>query len=124
MSVRYYRELIAWQRAMDLAVAVYEATKAFPHHEQFGLTGQVRRAAVSIPSNVAEGQGRGSTKEFVNFLRIAAGSLQETETQLLLAHRLGYLDARQLQPLLELADEVSRIINGLMRSLLSKQSGH
>ncbi|MEI6775821.1 MAG: four helix bundle protein [Chloroflexales bacterium] len=116
-KVRTYQELIAWQKAMDLVVAVYEQTRAFPKEETYGLTNQLRRAAVSIPSNIAEGQGRNSTKQFQHFLSIAYGSLQEVETQLLIARRLQYLTAEQTDPLLLQCAEVGRIINGLVRSL-------
>ena len=88
--VRHYRELIVWQKAMDLVMRVYEATECFPQRELFGLTNQLRRAAVSIPSNIAEGQGRNTTADFLRFLSIARGSLQELETQILIASRLRY----------------------------------
>jgi four helix bundle protein len=117
MAVRNYRELFAWQKAMDLVVAVYEASRVFPKEETYMLTGQLRRAAVSIPSNIAEGQGRGVGREFTHHLRIAYGSLRETETQLLIAERLGYLPARKIETILELSSEVGRLINGLMKSL-------
>ena len=120
MAVRNYRELIAWQKAMDLVEQVYQATKQFPREELYGLTSQLRRAVVSMPSNIAEGQGRSSTKEFQNFLSIAHGSLREVETQLLIAQRLDYLTNDQLTPLMELAAEVSRLTNGLLNSLASK----
>src|SRR6185369_4825205 len=87
-----YRDLIAWQKAMDLVELVYAATTGFPTDERFGLTSQVRRAVVSIPSNIAEGQARRSQSEFLHFLSIAHGSLREVETQLLIATRLRYLD--------------------------------
>src|SRR5262245_27131090 len=91
MAVRHYSELIAWQKAMDLVIQVYQLSEPFLQREMFGLTNQIRRAAVSIPSNVAEGQGRGTTKDFVHFLCVARGSLQELETQVLIAWRLNYL---------------------------------
>ena len=91
MSVRNYRELIAWQKSMDLVERVYLATRSFPKEEVYGLCAQVRRAVVSIPSNIAEGQGRQTTREFVHFLSIAHGSLREVETQILIARRLNYL---------------------------------
>lgn len=116
MASRNYRDLLAWQRAMDFVAAVYKATRSFPKEEQYGLTPQVRRAAVSIPSNIAEGQGRGSDAELVRFLRIAHGSLRESETQLLLAERLNYLTGVQVQPVLQLGEEVGRLVNGLIRS--------
>ena len=116
-KVRSYQELIVWQKAMDLVVAVYEQTQAFPKTEIYGLTNQLRRASVSIPSNIAEGQGRNSTKQFRYFLSIAYGSLQEVETQLFIAKRLQYLTAEQTDPLLAQCAEVGRLINGLLRSL-------
>jgi four helix bundle protein len=117
MAVQSYRDLIAWQKAMDLVVAVYEASRAFPREEAYGLTSQLRRAAVSVPSNIAEGQGRRSTKEFGRFLGIAYGSLQEVETQVILSVRLGYLESAQEERVLAQCAEVGRLINGLMRSL-------
>jgi four helix bundle protein len=116
MPGQNYRDLIAWQRAMDLVTAVYECTKSFPKEELYGLVGQVRRAAVSIPSNIAEGQGRGGDVEFVRFLRIAHGSLREVETQFLIAERLGYLDKERVEEVMAIASEVGRLINGLIRA--------
>ena len=117
MGVRSYRDLIAWQKAMDLAVAVFRATERMPRQEAFGLVSQMRRAAVSVPSNIAEGQGRGMTKEYVRFLRIARGSVQELETQLVLAGRLGFVAGEVLDRLLADSAEVSKVISGLSRSL-------
>ena len=117
MTVRNYRELFAWQKAMDLVEATYHATKCFPQEELYSLTKQLRRAVVSIPSNIAEGQGRTSTKEFLHHLSIAHGSLRETETQLLIAGRLHYLPNNSVEELLDLTGEVGRLINGLARSL-------
>jgi four helix bundle protein len=102
---------------MDLCEAVYRTTKALPKEEQYGLTIQMRRAAVSIPSNIAEGQGRGTDKEWSRFLNIAYGSLRELETQLMIAKRLDYITQSTLDNLLTLAGEVGRLINGLRRSL-------
>jgi len=116
-TVRNYRELIVWQKAMDLVELVYQATKQFPKEELYGLTSQVRRSAVSIPSNIAEGQARKSTAEFLNFLSIANGSRAEMETQILLAQRLKYVTNETVQPILNLAEEVNRLLNGLMNSL-------
>ncbi len=115
-----YRELIVWQRAMDLAESVYKLTYDFPRQEMYGLTSQVRRSAVSIPSNIAERQGRSSTRDFLNFLSIARGSLCETETQVLLAQRLGYLKGRDGSGVLNQAAEVGRLINGLSNALSRK----
>ncbi len=117
MAVQNYKDLIAWQKAMDLVVEVYRTTMAFPNDERFGLTNQVRRAAVSIPSNIAEGQGRGPTQDFVRFLCIARGSLQEVDTQLVLATRLGYIPQERYECLSNLIIELAKVINGLIRSI-------
>lgn len=126
MPVRTYRELIAWQRAMDFVAEVYRVTRGFPKEEQYGITSQLRRAAVSIPSNIAEGQGRQTTGEFRQFLGHARGSLLETETQILLSERLEYLDHQTSNCLLEQASEVGRILNGLLTSLEGshRSTGH
>ena len=117
MSAKSYRELIAWQCAMDMVVAVYEVSRFFPKDEMYGLVNQLRRAAVSVPSNLAEGQGRGAGRDFAQFVRIARGSVQEVETQLLIAERLGLVTSDQTKDALGIADEVSRLIGGLYRSL-------
>ena len=114
---RSYKDLVAWQKAMDLVTTIYRSTTKFPSEERFGLTSQVRRAAVSIPSNISEGQGRLSEKEFRHFLGQARGSLMEVETQLQIAQNLGYLEATQTTELLEACAEVGRILNGLMASI-------
>ena len=112
-----YQRLAAWQRAMDLVEAVYATSRAWPRDEQYGLTGQARRAAISIPSNLAEGHGRSGRKEYAHHVSIAFGSLCELETQLLIAHRLGYVSTQELEPLLDRIAEARRIILGLLRSL-------
>lgn len=117
MKVKNYSELIAWQKAMDLVERIYEATREFPREELYGLTSQLRRAAVSIPSNIAEGQGRRSTKEFLHHLSYAHGSLREVETQLLIAGRLGYLRRSKVVAVMSLSAEVGRLTNGLANSL-------
>jgi four helix bundle protein len=109
--------LIAWQRAMDFVVAVYAASKAFPREELYGLTSQLRRSAVSIPSNIAEGQGRRADGYFKNSLQIAHGSVREAETQILLGQRLAFLDGPTAERLLDQAAEVGRLITGLANSL-------
>jgi four helix bundle protein len=121
MKVKKYSELIAWQKAMDLVESVYKATASFPREEIYGLTSQVRRAAVSVPSNIAEGQGRKSTMEFLHHLSIAYGSLTETETQLLIAGRLAYLEQKKVDHLIDQTNEVGRLLNGLSNSLSAKQ---
>jgi four helix bundle protein len=102
---------------MDLAVACYAITDAFPAREQFGLTSQLRRAAVSIPSNIAEGHGRSMTGEYLHHLAVAHGSLMELETQVMLAQRLGYIDVEAAGQALSRSGEVGRMLHGLMRSL-------
>jgi four helix bundle protein len=117
MPVRSYTDLIAWQKAMDLVEAIYTFSTAFPREEVYGLTTQIRRAAVSIPSNIAEGQGRWTTGEFVQFLGIAHGSLCEVETQARIAARLKFVSEVDLQQVLSVAAEVGRLIYGLRNSL-------
>ncbi len=121
--MRQYQDLIAWQKAMDLVVAVYKATEGFPRHEMFGLTNQVRRAAVSIPSNIAEGQARDTTRDFLRYLATARGSLQELETQILIASRLAYIQEHDTAQLIERVKEVGRLLGGLSRSLSCSESG-
>lgn len=117
MPVQSYRQLIAWQKAMDFVAEVYRVTRGFPKEEMYGMTSQLRRAAVSIPSNIAEGQGRQTTGEFRQFLGHARGSLLETETQILLSERLEYLDHKTTEMLIGHAAELGRVLNGLIRSL-------
>ncbi len=117
MAVRNYTDLIAWQKAMDLAEAVYGLSAGFPREEIYGLTAQVRRAVVSVPSNMAEGQGRWTTGEFIQFLGVAHGSLCEVETQVRLAVRLKFVPPVEADPVLALANEVGRLIYGLKNSL-------
>ena len=117
MKVTNYQELIVWQRAMDLVEEIYRATKDFPREELYALTNQIRRAAVSIPSNIAEGQGRRTTADFLRHLSIAYGSLRELETQAIIAHRLSYIAPTRLEDVINRAGEVGRLLNGLMASL-------
>lgn len=115
MKVKSYEELLAWQKAMLLAKMVYGVQKQLPKEEVYGLGDQIRRAVVSIPSNIAEGFGRETDKDFKHFLAIARGSLYETKTQLELAESLGFL---QMPPeLVDLFGEVAKLINGLSRYL-------
>lgn len=102
---------------MDLAGIVYCETKEFPSDERFGLTSQMRRSAVSVPSNIAEGQGRGTAGEFIRFLRIANGSRQELETQMLLARAFDFISIENCNRMVDLSEELGRIISGLIRSL-------
>jgi four helix bundle protein len=114
---RKYSDLIAWQKAMDLVAAVYQVSGGFPKSEIYGLTSQLRKSAVSVPSNIAEGYGRSGRREFAHALSIALGSLAEVETQVLIAERLGYLTSESQATLLELSAETGRIIVGLMNSM-------
>jgi four helix bundle protein len=118
MSVSRFRELRAWQLGMDLAERVYLLTDSFPKSETYGLTSQIRRSAVSIPSNLAEGHGRTSSKEFLQFIAIAFGSICELETQILLSHRLKYVtDANDLEMMLALLTETGKTIRGLQKAI-------
>ena len=112
-----YKDLIAWQKAMTLVTETYPATRGFPREEIYGLTSQLRRAAVSVPSNIAEGQARHSQKEFKLFLSHARGSLVEVETQLIIACNLLYLSSKDAERLLGLAAELGRILNGLVGAI-------
>jgi four helix bundle protein len=120
VSVQHYRELIVWQKAMNLVEAVYRTTNDFPHAEIYGLTSQIRRASVSVASNIAEGQGRSTTKDFLHFLSLARGSLYEVETQVSIARRLGYIEIQGEKQLLGATDEVSGLLSGLRNSLAKK----
>ena len=117
MIIRSYRDLEVWQKAMDLVVACYRVAENFPKTETYGLAIQLQRAAVSVPANIAEGQGRNHTKEFINHLSMAYGSLMEIETHLQIAGRLGYMKDSDLQGLLSQSNEIGRMLNGLMQSL-------
>lgn len=118
-----YRDLIAWQKAMNLVVAVYDASSGFPRAEQFGLTSQMRRAAISIPCNVAEGFGRRNRPEFQRFIRNSRGSACELETQIELAKRLRLIDEAAGESIANQASEVSRILNGLHAALERSERG-
>jgi four helix bundle protein len=117
MPIRNYRDLLAWQRAMDLTGTVYTATANWPKTEMFGLTRQLREAAVSVPCNIAEGKGRRADGELRDFLSIASGSLAELETCVLLARRFGYLNTPETEQLLEQASEVGRLVTGLANAI-------
>jgi four helix bundle protein len=117
-----YSELLVWQKAMDLVEQIYRVTRSFPPDERFGLTSQTQRAAVSIPSNIAEGHGRKSTGAFLNHLSIASGSLMELETHVQIAVRLGFLSHEACTALLTSTDEISRMLSGLRTSLNTQSS--
>ena len=122
MAGRNYQDLLVWQRAMELVVAVYRFTATLPREETYGLVSQMRRCSVSIPSNIAEGQGRGGDPEMVRFLRIGHGSLRELETQMFICQRLEYGRQEDLPHLFRLAAEVGRMLNGLSRSKSRRSS--
>ncbi len=118
--IKSYRDLDAWQEAMLLAEQVYMVAKRLPADERFALTQQLRRAAVSVPSNIAEGHARGATRDFARFVAIARGSVAELETQLQLAVRVGLLDAQDIKQAMRSCDKLGRILRGLRKSLDSK----
>ena len=120
MSVRHYRELEVWQLAMRLAHLAYDCTQAFPPIERYVLLPQVRRAALSIAANIAEGQGRAHTGEFLNFLSTSRGSLQELETYLIFAGERRYLTGAQVDASLELTDHVSRQLTRLRQTITAQ----
>ncbi len=122
MAIQSFRDLDVWQRAMDVAAEVYSITKPFPSSELYGLTSQLRRCSVSIPSNIAEGRGRRGTRQFLNFLDIAYGSLCELQTQLELSLRLNLIDEKSHDRIQEHTNEVGRMLNGLINSLNRRSS--
>jgi four helix bundle protein len=113
-----FEDLHAWRLAMDLVVEVYEQTLSWPKDERFGLTSQIRRAAISIPSNIAEGKGRASDREFIKFLNYARGSLYEVQTQVKVARRLDYLTERAARALEKQTAEVGKVLNGLIHAVM------
>lgn len=115
-----FKDLIVWQKAMELVEEVYKLVGFLPNDEKYALSDQIRRSAVSVPSNIAEGRGRSSEKEFVYFLNIANGSAYELETQLIICERLGYLKKEQLTYAIELCDEICRMLNVMIRKLKIK----
>ena len=116
-TINSYKDLKVWQQAIELAVHCYRSTDGFPKGEAYGLTAQIRRAATSVAANIAEGHGRESTASFIQFLRIAQGSLKELETHMIIAGRVDFLSGQQFQSLMEQCDEIGRMIRALIRSL-------
>ena len=114
-----YQELKIWNKSMDLVVQVYALTKSLPEEERFGLISQLKRCSISIPSNIAEGAGRNSEKDFIRFLSIANGSTTELETQLILTNRLGFFGINEIEKLLNLCSEIKKMNFALQRSLKS-----
>lgn len=121
MSQSSYKDLIAWKKGMELVAMIYDATERFPSNEQFGLVSQLRRAAVSVPSNIAEGKAHYSNRDFVRFLRHARGSLAEIETQILIAQQRKYLSDPTVIKLTDRLDELGRILSGLINSLNNRE---
>ncbi|HET7394354.1 MAG TPA: four helix bundle protein [Candidatus Binatia bacterium] len=115
-----HKKLEAWKQSMDLVTEIYKTTKEFPTQELYGITNQVRRAAVSVPSNIAEGAARQTKKEFRNFLHVAQGSLSELDTQIEIASRLGYIDSNYRKSLAEKMEPIDKMITGLIRHLSKK----
>lgn len=115
--MKSYKELIVWQKSYDLTLKIYAVSKKFPKEEMFGLTSQIRRASVSIPSNIAEGSARAGTKEFIQFLRVAYGSGAELETQLLLCKDLNLINEGEYTTINSLLTEVMKMLNALMAKL-------
>ncbi|MGQ0485815.1 MAG: four helix bundle protein [Hyphomicrobiales bacterium] len=120
-DIKSYRDLLVWQQAMNLAVTCYSLTRSFPKDEVFGLTSQIRRSAASIAANIAEGHGREHSGSFVQFLRIAQGSLKETETHLLLAERVEMARPTEIRPVLEKCEEIGKMLRSLIRSIQERQ---
>jgi len=119
-ATRGYRELIVWQKAMELVPAVYAVVKKLPAEERYALSDQIRRAVVSVPANIAEGQARQHAAEFAQHLAIARGSLAELDTLLLVAQRLGYVSESELQPITPLLTDVRRLLQALLQSVRSR----
>src|SRR5262245_36958235 len=117
-----YRDLLAWQKSLAMVKLVYETTRSFPQDERFGLVTQMRRAAVSVPSNIAEGQSRDSSGEFIQFISHAEGSLAELDTQVLISVELGFCIRSQADEILSLIDELQRMLNGLRQKLVTRHS--
>jgi four helix bundle protein len=119
VKIESFRDLVAWQRAMDLVVECYRVSRKFPSDERFSLTSQLRRAAVSVPSNIAEGKGRGFNRAYANHLTIASGSLCEVSTQMEIAQRLGFIDQRVFESVKGRIEEVGRLMTSLRKSVES-----
>jgi four helix bundle protein len=121
--IRSYRDLKVWQLAMDLAECAYRQSQSLPRSEMYGLTSQIRRAATSVPANIAEGYGRDATGSYILFLKMARGSLKEFETHVLIAERVGLMDQGSTAPMLQTAEDIGRMLNALIRSLKTRQQG-
>jgi len=113
-----YRDLIVWQKSMSLVTQIYKSTKSFPKDETYGLVVQIRRSAVSVPSNIAEGYGRNSTDDYIRFLRFAVSSLYEVQTQLQISMNIGYIAKNDFEKLLEGSKEIERMLNSLVSKII------
>ena len=122
MRAKDYKDFIVWQKAIDLSVEIYRLVKLLPKAETYALSDQMRRAVISIPSNIAEGQGRNSAKEFVNFLSIARGSQKELETQLYICTKIGYVTEEEVSTALNLCEEIGKMLNSLIMKIQSSFS--
>ena len=120
--IKSYQDLVVWQRSVELVKEVYLLTKDFPKSETYSLVDQMKRSAISVPSNIAEGHARQHSGEFRQFLFIALGSLAELETQLIIANKLGYLEQNQLRLLLKQTDEIGKMLRGLVKKIISASS--
>ena len=119
-GIQSFKDLLVWQKALTLSVLCYQLTKAFPKDEMYGMTAQIRRASVSVPANIAEGHGREHTRSFIQFLRIAQGSLKELETHLMLAEQVNLAPAAALAQAFAMTDEIGRMLRALIRALQDK----
>lgn len=119
-AIRSYQDMVVWNKGVDLIAEIYKLTQSLPANEQFGLTSQMRRAAISVPANVAEGFGRCHAKDFTRFLLIANGSVKELETHLHVCARLGYLQQRQIDTAMNLSTEISKIIFSIKGKLAAR----
>lgn len=124
IAISSYRDLKVWQEAMIVAEEAYRLTARFPKEEAFGMTSQIRRAAVSIAANIAEGHGRENSGSFIQFLPISQGSVKELETHLLLAKRVALTSAEKIDPLMQRCDELGRMLRSLIRSIQRRQSNN
>lgn len=118
MKIESYRDLVVWQKAVDVVISIYELTSKFPKEEAYGITSQMRRSAISMPSNIAEGKYRGTRKDFAQFLRIAFGSGAELETQLEISKRLGFLSEKEYQQTKASLDEIMKMLNVFISKLV------
>ncbi|RFB96378.1 hypothetical protein B5K08_08370 [Rhizobium leguminosarum bv. trifolii] len=121
-KISSYRDLKVWQFAIELSVVCYEVTRTFPREEIYGMTSQIRRSSASVPANIAEGYGRENRGSFAQFLKIAQGSLKELETHLIIAGRIGFLQASALDELLDRCDEIGKMLGSLIRSVQHRKA--